>query len=68
VETAEFDPLRDEGLSYISALQQQGIEVIINETKQTVHGYDAMAKSEISKRSMLARIAFLNQAFASSDD
>ena len=68
VETAEFDPLRDEGLSYISALQQQGIEVIANETKQTVHGYDAMAKSEISKRSMLARIAFLNQAFASSDD
>jgi len=68
VETAEFDPLRDEGLSYISALQQQGIEVIINETKQTVHGYDAMEKSEISKRSMLARIAFLNQAFAPSDD
>ena len=68
VETAEFDPLRDEGLSYIAALQQQGIEVFINETKQTVHGYDAMAKSEISKRSMLARIAFLNQAFASSDN
>jgi acetyl esterase len=68
VETAEFDPLRDEGLSYIAALQQQGIEVFINETKQTVHGYDAMAKSEISKRSMLARIAFLNQAFAPSDD
>ncbi len=67
VETAEFDPLRDEGLRYISALQQQGIEVITNETKQTVHGYDAMAKSEISKRSMLTRIAFLNQAFAPSD-
>ncbi len=68
VETAEFDPLRDEGLNYISALQQQSIEVTVNETKQTVHGYDGMAKSVISKRSMLARIDFLNQAFKPSDD
>ncbi len=67
VETAEFDPLRDEGLIYISALQQKGIDVTINETKQTVHGYDAMENSEITKRSMLARIAFLKQAFSASN-
>ena len=68
VETAEFDPLRDEGLSYVAALQRQGIDVTINETKQTVHGYDAMESSEISKHSMLARITFLNQAFSAGDN
>ncbi|MDG2046590.1 MAG: alpha/beta hydrolase [Halioglobus sp.] len=68
IETAEFDPLRDEGLRYVAALRGQGIEVTVNETKQTVHGYDAMERSEISKRSMLARIAFLNHAFSASDN
>lgn len=63
VETAEFDPLRDEALNHASALQQHGIDVVLNETKQTVHGYDAQANSEISKRSLLARIAFLTRAF-----
>ncbi len=63
VETAEFDPLRDEGLNYISALRAENIEVIVNETQQTIHGYDGHAKSDIAKRSMLARIQFLEKAF-----
>lgn len=63
VETAEFDPLRDEGLNYIKALQAQGIEVVANATQQTIHGYDGNAKSDMAKRSMLERIAFLKQAF-----
>lgn len=67
VETAEFDPLRDEGLAHATALQQQGVEVVINETKQTVHGYDGMAKSGIAKRSMLDRIEFLKKSFAVSN-
>ena len=66
VETAEFDPLRDEGLNHISALKHQGVDVVVNETKQTVHGYDSMADSDISKRSMEARIGFLNKAFETS--
>ncbi len=63
VETAEFDPLRDEGMNHASALQRAGVEVIVNATRQTVHGYDGMAKSEISRRSMLQRISFLKKAF-----
>lgn len=63
VETAEFDPLRDEGLKHISDLEQHGVKVTINETKQTIHGYDGNAKSDISRRSLLERIAFLKQSF-----
>ncbi|MCB1688761.1 MAG: alpha/beta hydrolase [Halioglobus sp.] len=63
VETAEFDPLRDEGLNYIAALQAENIEVTVNETRQTIHGYDGNAKSSISQRSMQERIQFLREAF-----
>lgn len=63
VETAEFDPLRDEGMNHASALQQSGVEVIVNPTRQTVHGYDGIAKSQISMGSMLERISFLKKAF-----
>jgi acetyl esterase len=64
VETAEFDPLRDEGLKHISDLKEQGVEVVVNETKQTIHGYDGNTKSDIARRSMRERIAFLKQSFA----
>jgi acetyl esterase len=63
VETAEYDPLRDEGRHYASALQAQGVEVLVNDTQRTIHGYDGNAKSDIAKRSMRQRIAFLNRAF-----
>ena len=63
VETAEFDPLRDEGLRYIDKLRQAGVAVQVNETKRTVHGYDAIAGSDIARQSLLARINFLNEAF-----
>jgi len=66
VETAEFDPLRDEGMHYANALEAGGVTVVRNETRQTIHGYDGMAKSAIAKDSMLKRIAFLKQAFARS--
>lgn len=62
-ETAEFDPLRDEGQQYAAALQAHGIEVVRNDTRGTIHGYDGMAKSAIAKDAMLQRIAFLRRAF-----
>jgi len=63
VETAEFDPLRDEALNHAGKLKEHGIEVILNETSGTVHGYDGNEKSEIAKHSMLERIDFLGKAF-----
>ncbi|MFT4613521.1 MAG: acetyl esterase [Bacteroidia bacterium] len=64
VETAEFDPLRDEGLEHALKLQEAGIEVVLNETKGTVHGYDAMGASPLSQAGMQSRVAFLKKAFA----
>ncbi len=63
VETAEFDPLRDEARNYIRALQAHGVAVVVNETRRTIHGYDGNANSDIAKGSMLMRIAFLQNAF-----
>jgi acetyl esterase/lipase len=63
VETAEFDPLRDEGLSHANSLKEQGVAVVLNATRGTVHGYDANAKSDIAQRSLLERIEFLTTAF-----
>jgi acetyl esterase/lipase len=68
VETAEFDPLRDEGLNYIAALRAENIEVVANETRQTIHGYDGNAKSSIARQSMLERIQFLQKAFTAAAD
>lgn len=64
VETAEFDPLRDEGRNYIGALRAQGVEVVANETRQTIHGYDGVASNPIAQESLQERIRFLQRAFA----
>lgn len=64
VETAEFDPLRDEGLNYAKALSAGGVDVEVNETKGTVHGFDSVAKNPESVRALTARIEFLKTAFS----
>jgi acetyl esterase len=64
VETAQYDPLCDEGHAYAQALLDKGVEVTRNETKGTVHGFDLLAaKSAISKAAMTSRIQFLNKIF-----
>ena len=63
VETAEFDPLRDEGLAYAARLQEAGTDVVLNETKGTVHGYDAMDGSALSQAGIQNRVDFLKRAF-----
>ena len=65
IETAEFDPLRDEGLNFASALKASGQSPVLNETTGTIHGYDGSAGSEIARSSMQQRINFLNSVFAS---
>lgn len=66
VETAEFDPLRDEGRHYASALEAHGVPVVRNDTRGTIHGYDGNARSAIALDSMRRRIEFLQQAFSTS--
>lgn len=40
IETAEYDCLHDEAIEFASKLKEQQIEVILNETKGTMHGFD----------------------------
>jgi len=61
VETAEFDPLHDEGLEYAHRLIQDGIEVVIHETLGTVHSYDTLKRSSITKDSFDKRCDFLEK-------
>jgi acetyl esterase/lipase len=64
VETAQYDPLHNEGMAYAEALQAKGIEVDVNATTGTVHGFDLLAaKSSISKAAMASRIQFLRKVF-----
>ena len=66
VETAEFDPLHDEGNAYAEALRAGGVDVLLNETRGAVHGYDLLAPdSALSRAAIESRIAFLRKVFQS---
>ena len=62
IETAEFDPLRDEAIEYAQKMQQQGVSVELNETTGTIHGYDVQ-NSSIATTSFARRIAALKNYF-----
>ncbi|MFT3929142.1 MAG: alpha/beta hydrolase [Spongiibacteraceae bacterium] len=64
VETGEYDPLRDEGINYAKALAANGVAVELNETKGTVHGFDALVpQSRIAKAAIEQRATFLRHIF-----
>ena len=63
VETAEFDCLHDDGILYADRLSREHCEVVLNETKGTVHAYDMAKDSSILKESMKRRAAFINELF-----
>jgi len=58
VETAEFDCLHDEGLQYADRLKDMGVSVEINETKETMHGFDEV-KCPITEAAVCKRIEFM---------
>ena len=68
IETAEYDPLRDEALDFAEALRKRGNEPVVNATRGTVHGYDGRPRSAIAQDSMRQRIAFLKGVFAACED
>ena len=63
VETAEFDCLHDEGINYAKALQSAGVDVKINETKGTMHGFDIVEKSTTAKVAVETRIEYMKKQF-----
>ncbi|MGN0823790.1 MAG: alpha/beta hydrolase [Candidatus Coproplasma sp.] len=65
VEVAEFDCLRDEGLAYANALKDSGVEVVINQTKGTMHGFDIKKKAPTTVQAVDKRIEYMLCKFTS---
>jgi len=63
VETAEFDCLHDEGLAYANALRDAGVDVTLNETRGTMHGFDIVEKAPTTTAAVRARLEFMKEHF-----
>lgn len=63
IETAEYDCLHDEGIIYGEKLREAGADVAINETRGTIHGYDAALNTKIAISNIEKRILFLKKGF-----
>ena len=63
IETAEFDCLHDDGILYAEKLREAGIDVVLNETKGTMHGFDIMQKAPTTKAAVAARIDYMRRMF-----
>ncbi len=61
IETAEFDCLHDDGILYAELLRKAGIEVTLNETRGTMHGFDIAVKAPTTLAAMEQRIAFMKR-------
>lgn len=66
IETAEFDPLRDEGILYAQRLRDAKVCVHTSFTIGTVHGYDGAFMSKSVKSAAAERAQFLMRTL--SDD
>ena len=65
VETAQFDPLHDQGVDYANRLRAEGVEVELNDIPGAIHGFDVVAsKSSPSHEAMNRRIRFLQRIFS----
>jgi acetyl esterase len=64
VETAEFDCLHDDGILYSKKLRLAGIDVTLNETKGTMHGFDIMQKASTTKAALESRIRFMKKWYS----
>jgi acetyl esterase len=64
IATAEFDPLRDEGITYALRLLQAGVSVELHQWPGTFHGSHAILSAEVSQRQIAEIIAALRRALA----
>ena len=60
IEVCEFDPLKDEGVEFANVLKNKGVDVILNETKDTLHGFD-ISPTSMTKKAFIERIKFINK-------
>lgn len=58
IETAEYDCLKDEGIEFANKLKDNGIKIILNETKGTMHGFD-IKDCDITNEAVKCRVNFI---------
>ncbi|MEU3964018.1 alpha/beta hydrolase [Streptomyces buecherae] len=64
IATAEFDPVRDEGIEYTSRLLRSGVSVELHQWPGTFHGSQAIISAQVSQRQIAALAAALRRAMA----
>jgi acetyl esterase/lipase len=64
ISTAEFDPLRDEGITYALRLLQAGVPVELHQWPGTFHGSQAILSADVSQRQIAELTAALRRALA----
>lgn len=63
IEIAEYDCLHDEGKDYYEFVRNNNVDATLHEPKGTIHGYDFILRSDITKDSINRRINFLKDVF-----
>ena len=58
LETAEFDCLHDEGLLYAERLKNAGVQVLINETRATMHGFNTGSYTHLEEKAAAYKYIF----------
>lgn len=64
IATAEFDPLRDDGIGYALRLLQAGVPVELHQWAGTFHGSQAIVSAEVSQRQIAELGSALRRALA----
>ncbi|MFV0131959.1 alpha/beta hydrolase [Streptomyces sp. HMX87] len=64
IATAEFDPLREEGIDYALRLLQAGVSVELHQWPGTFHGSQAVLTADVSQRQTAELAAVLRRALA----
>ena len=61
IETAEYDPLHDEGIMIYQELTEKGTETVLSETEGTLHGYDFLWKKPYVRMLREKRLEWLRK-------
>jgi acetyl esterase len=65
IETAQFDPLHDQGVEFATALERSGVKVELNDVSGAIHGFDIVApKSSVALDAIRRRVQFLRTVFS----
>jgi acetyl esterase len=66
VQTAEFDPLRDEGEAYARRLEEAGVPVTLKRYDGVIHGFIGQAgEFDVGKRAVIDAVTAIRQALSS---